>query len=216
MSYAQYSQVYFAISLDSKRKCKIGETTNASRRNSQLCQDNYYIILVEDIDGGKSARLFVECYLRECFNSTQKVQQIHTDYFECQTIDTVNWLADRFPIWVEEARAILHQIHAREQVAVQAYSQPCPPQHEKLFNTITYSLQQRGFWRESWQMTTEKENALIYAMKAYFTPLGYTCNSVRNYSWARFEIIKVFQKKGLTKPLFYVILLLESEVNKNV
>ena len=110
MSYGIFSEVYFAKHEMKKNLIKIGETTNARRRACQLYKEDYLILVSANVNGGESARLFVESYLRTRIEATGKAIRFRKDYFKCENEDVAHWLFTQFKEWVTEANHILELI----------------------------------------------------------------------------------------------------------
>ena len=107
MAYANYSQVYLAISLDEEEKIfKIGETTNIARRQMQL--KDFEICLWADLKSqSKADRLFVESYLRIKILENADIRLLGYDYFSYTDKKVYNEILDNFEKWVKEAIALL-------------------------------------------------------------------------------------------------------------
>lgn len=197
MSYGIFSEVYFATSTFSKTTIKIGETTNARRRASQLLsQESYRIILVADVDGDEAERLFVESFLRARIKASGKAHQIRKDYFECDCYATVEQFTESFNSWVAEANAILAQMKAGKSLLVQPTfknDKPIIPEgREKFYNEIIMSCDRLGYWKECYQFDTETQYERFTQMQKTLTPYGYVCTTYRNCSWAYFKVEKKF------------------------
>lgn len=184
MSYGMFSEVYLATCFSSAVSIKIGETSNSRRRNSQLYQNDYHIIQVEDVDGGESARKFVESYLRVRIEATERATRHGLDYFECDNSITADWIKAQFTEWVKEANKLLDTL----------YNRPARPEipagYERMYQSIFRSIEKCGEWRDNFQCRTEEQETIIKQLDKSFSPLGYICVTHRNYSWAYFEIRK--------------------------
>lgn len=193
MGYGYYSEVYFAINTNEKNYIKIGETTNARRRNNQL--DDYYIVQTLDVNGlGKNDRLFVESYVRSRINATKKVHQIGLDYFECENENVVNWLAKQFNLWVAEANHLLALMECGGTISIDfgASHKPIPPKgKEKLFDTIFETLQKTGEFNTHFQCGIYEQNEFFEMLIKAFRPFGYECTTNRKTCWAYFTITKI-------------------------
>ena len=106
MSYAVYSEVYFARNFDDRRKIKIGETSNSNRRNNQLNDDNYYITHSYDLKI-ESARYYVEGFLRFYIEQNYEVERIRKDYFVCKTEQVAEAIEYDFADLVQKAMSII-------------------------------------------------------------------------------------------------------------
>ena len=188
MSYASYSEVYFAISTVIDNYFKIGETTNSSRRGSQLEKDGFRIIMALDVPEDYAERLFVESYLRARISATGKACRIRTDYFQADDANTVDWMAKHFNTWVKEAVRLLNQMQNDE---VTNGSPVAPAGYEAFFNTILQSIYVDGYWQENLQMTTDIARQRFEMLKKAFEPFGYRCTTRRNYSWVYTKIEKI-------------------------
>lgn len=196
MSYGVFSEVYFAISVTSKTAIKIGETTNARRRASQLYKEDYHIVQVADVNGDEAERLFVESFLRARIKASGKAQQFRKDYFECDCSATAEQFAKLFAGWVAEANAILDQMSRNESItfrpAFKSGRPIIPAGRESFYNEILESCDKRGYWRECYQFDTETQYDYLTQMEKTLAPYGYTCTTYRNYSWAHFRVEKKF------------------------
>lgn len=196
MSYGTYSEVYFAIDMTSDVRIKIGETTNARRRNTQLSRDNYYIVKTLDVDGEEAERLFVESFLRARISATGQAHQFRKDYFECDCPQTALMLKAVFDKWVNEANAILRQMRSAESISfgpARPSGKPViPAGREALFNDILGQCEKCGKWVECYQFTTEHQQEFLHQLNTVLAPFGYNCSTYRNYSWAYFKVEKVY------------------------
>lgn len=194
MSYGYFSEVYFAISHDVKNLIKIGETSNARRRQNQLYEEGFFIEQVRKVDGDDSARWFIEDYLRLRIEATGKVKRYRKDYFECEDKMTVEWIANHFPLWVEEANRMLNCITygGTTNVNFGEAHFPIPPEgKEELFKQIYFYLENYGKYSTTkhWGYWQEKEH--LEMLKKAFSPFGYECISERKTSWVTFKIRKI-------------------------
>jgi hypothetical protein len=98
MAYRYYSEVYFAIDFDDNKRIKIGETTNARRRDRQL---DVWITKVVEVGGDKCYRLLIESLLREKISRMPRVQQIGNDYFYCESKEIALSIQNQFTDWVD-------------------------------------------------------------------------------------------------------------------
>ena len=111
MAYGYYSEVYLAFSCDDPFAIKIGETTNARRRERQLLrQDNaFYIGRSTEIPRyDKGSRLYVENYLRgQIFKYLNEksvdYKWVGLDYFYSLTQEAIDYIEKHFIDWVFEA-----------------------------------------------------------------------------------------------------------------
>lgn len=189
MSYSYNSEVYFAVAIcpNAKINVKIGQTTNTSRRNNQLWQEDFHIIKTAAVYGDYAERLFVESYLRAKINAIDFTEHYRTDYFSCSNQKQIDWLANKFFGWVEEANTILLQMKTEFKP-----NRPTPPPNRELiYNEIWDSLEKYQYYEIHEQCDTATENEFLNFLKTYFMPFGYTCSSRRNYSWCYFEVKKV-------------------------
>ena len=107
MAYGYYSEVYFAVDLNNYKRIKIGETTNARRRNAQL---DVYITQCIEVGGNHTYRLLIESLLREKIARMPKVTQAGTDYFICEDTDTVNFIQNEFENWVKHFQKSIEKV----------------------------------------------------------------------------------------------------------
>lgn len=193
MGYGYYSEVYFAINVNEKKYIKIGETTNARRRNYQL--DDYYIVQTLNVNGlGKDDRLFVESYVRSRINATKKVHQVGLDYFECENENVAHWLSKQFNSWVTEANHLLALMSCGGVVSIDfgASNRPIPPLgKEKLFDTILNYLQKDGEYNDCFSCDSSEQYKHFNMLKKAFSPFGYACTTERKGRWAYFIIKKI-------------------------
>ena len=112
MAYAKCSEVYFAVG--TANKIKIGETTNARRRNHQL--NGYHIHCSIDLQNkqysdseDEAMRKFVEAGLRVILEDYTQ-QRISTDCFICESREDVEDIEEQFEYWVEELEKIAKKI----------------------------------------------------------------------------------------------------------
>ena len=189
MSYASYSEVYFAISTVIDTYFKIGETTNSFRRGSQLAKEGFQIILTLEVPEDYAERLFVESYLRARIFESGKVCRIRTDYFQADSASTVDWMAKHFNVWTKEAIRLLNQMQ-NDEVVING-SPVAPAGYEAFFNTILQSIYINGYWDEKIQMTTWDARQRFEMLKKGFEPYGYRCTTSRNYSWVYNKIEKI-------------------------
>ena len=111
MGYGTYSEVYFARHLTNHKLIKIGETSNARRRNNQLIKNESFEILADmNIGGDVADRLFVESYLRNKIQASKRALRHGLDYFECSSEGDAEWVYSQFYYWVFEANQILWQM----------------------------------------------------------------------------------------------------------
>ena len=213
MSYGVYSEVYFAICDSSDVLIKIGETTNARRRASQLYREGYSIVHSMGVLGDEAERLFVESFLRARIKASGHARPLRKDYFECDCPDSVWNFRTSFEKWVNEANAVLTQMQSGNGITFQAEfknGKPIYPEEKReIFEDILESCDTRGYWCNAWQCSGIEEDEFLVELKKILVPYGYTCSSRRNYSWAHFKVEKIFRqitKKGLTTSLFSVIL----------
>ena len=193
MGYGYYSEVYFAININNQNFIKIGETTNARRRENQL--DEYYIVQTLDVNGmEKRDRLFVESYLRSRVGATERVRQKGLDYFECENENVANWICKEFPHWVEEANYLLALMKCGGTVTINfgASRKPIPPKgNEKLFENIMYSLEKYGEYKQHFRCDGFEQKEYFNMLKEAFSPFGYECITNRKTCWAYFTITKI-------------------------
>lgn len=196
MSYGVFSEVYFARSATSKSAIKIGETTNARRRASQLSSDGYDIVKVAKVNGNKAARLFVEGFLRARIYYSGKVQLIREDYFKCDCSATAEQFCELFENWVNEANTILDLMSRNESISFQPPAQNSKPiipvGRERFYNAILESCNKRGYWKECYQFDTDTQYQYLTQMQEVLSPHGYICTTYRNCSWAHFRVEKKF------------------------
>jgi hypothetical protein len=108
MAYKTYSEVYYALSIDNPKIFKIGETTNARRREHQLfVSERFHIVYSRNIGGNKATRLFVESYLRIKIQKLPFVRTEKLDYFVCEQETDIKTLKELFKIYLEEALQII-------------------------------------------------------------------------------------------------------------
>lgn len=194
MSYGVYSEVYFANHGTIKNLIKIGETTNARRRANQLCKEDYQILTSLDVNGGESARLFVESYLRTRIEATGKADRFRKDYFECENEDIAYWIFTQFEEWVAEANRILELIECGGNSFINfgPAKRPIPPRgKEMLFKIIFEALESDGKYETHFQCSYKAQNEHFQMLNNAFTPFGYICTTDRNTSWAYFTIERI-------------------------
>lgn len=109
MAYGIYSEVYFAIGLSkSIISFKIGETTNARRRNKQLV--GFDICETFSLPYGKddqADRLLVESYIRQRMERDLKLDRFSTDCFVCSNLEEREYAHSYFIQLFHEALEIL-------------------------------------------------------------------------------------------------------------
>ena len=186
--YATYSEVYFAVSTETDVYFKIGETTNSARRARQLEKEGYFITQTLDVPEDYAERLFVESYLRARISATGKASRFRTDYFQTDSVNTVDWMAKHFNVWVREAITLLNQMQDEDIVKGVPIA---PAGFEAFFDTILKSISLHGFWYENIQMRTAEAEARTEMLKKAFVPFGYEVRSHRNYSWHSIKIEKI-------------------------
>jgi hypothetical protein len=111
MAYGVYSEVYLAFSVDNPTAIKIGETTNARRRERQLIRQDpsFYIGYSTEITKfDKGSRLYVENYLRgQIFkylnNKSIDYRWVGLDYFYSLPQEAIDYIEKHFIQWVYEA-----------------------------------------------------------------------------------------------------------------
>ena len=196
MSYGVYSEVYFAMSACDDVNIKIGETTNARRRGSQLAKDDYMIMCARDVAGGEAERLFVESFLRARINASGKATQIRKDYFVCDTKDTAFQFLNLFNNWVDEANAILKQMKSGIAITFrEAYKTgrpEIPKGKEWLYNAILEDCEKYGHWGYQWQFGALEADEMLVEIRKVLCPYGYECSMHTNYSWKTFKVEKIF------------------------
>lgn len=195
MSYATYSEVYFAINIESQNLIKIGETSNASRRSHQLSKEGYFIKYVATVNGDYSERLFVESYLRAKINAHPKTTQIRTDYFACESEALVRDFENKFHSWVTEANELLRIIQDDNATILINYDKkrpPVPMGEEKLYNRIFEALDENGVWRECFQIKWKNRQSILDEFVSAFSPFGYECTMESNSpAWTYYTIKKI-------------------------
>lgn len=195
MSYGVYSEVYFAMSVCDDVNIKIGETTNARRRGSQLAKDDYMIMGARDVAGGEAERLFVESFLRARINASGKATQIRKDYFLCDTKDTAFQFLNLFNNWVDEANAILRQMKNGFTIPFgKAYNTgrpEFPSGKEWLYNAILEDCDKYGHWYNKWQCEASEADNILVELRKVLCPYGYECTMQTNYSWKTFRVKKI-------------------------
>lgn len=102
MAYGCYSEIYIAINVEDKTFIKIGETTNARRRNRQLKEDGFKVYESIEVGHGESCRLFIESYLRIKLESLN-IKRIKRDYFYCKHNTISDFVLNNFEVWVDDA-----------------------------------------------------------------------------------------------------------------
>lgn len=194
MSYGVYSEVYFAVSACDDVNIKIGETTNARRRGSQLAKDDYLIMRSRDVAGGEAERLFVESFLRARINASGKATQIRKDYFLCDTKDTAVQFLNLFNNWVDEANAILKQMKSGIAITFrEAYKTgrpEFPTGKEWLYNAILEDCDKYGHWYDKRQCGATEADIILTELRKVLCPYGYECTMQTNYSWKTFRVKK--------------------------
>ena len=110
MAYGVYSEVYLAFSIDDPTAIKIGETTNARRRERQLVNNEGFYIgwSTEITKPDKKSRLFVENYLRGCIfqyldENSFDYRWVGMDYFFSLCEEAIDHIEKNFYEWVYEA-----------------------------------------------------------------------------------------------------------------
>lgn len=191
MSYSICSEVYFAAHDTMKNLIKIGETTNARRRASQLCKEDYLILASMDVNGTEAARLFVESYLRTRIEATGKAKRFRKDYFECENEEIARWLLFQFDNWVKEANRILELMVCGGVSTINfgATKRPIPPKgQEMLFRIILEALEACGKYETHFQCGLKQQDEHFKMLNDAFAPFGCVCTTSRSTSWAYFTI----------------------------
>lgn len=193
MGYATRSQVYFAVDRESffddsssVTGIKIGETTNTSRRGSQLRKDGFAIIKERDINEEETERLFVEGYLRARIEATDKAKRFRRDYFGCKKIDA-KWFEEQFDEWVNEAKRILTLMKMGLPVSCNGFQKPVAPKgYEELFETILTNLEENCEFHLTVKCNNKRELEYLNIFEKSFIPFGYRCSAIREASWVHF------------------------------
>lgn len=194
MSYGVFSEVYLAVNCKDSTFIKIGETTNARRRNGQLATEGYFIKLALDIEGGETERLFIESFLRARIEASGKAHRYGKDYFQCDSKETADYFYNAFLPMVKEACSILKEISTGNPIEIKKnYNKPIiPVGEEKLYNEIINSCKRRGEWFYKWQCGYEDAYETLIRIKKVLEPCGYDCQLGQNYSWKTLRVKKPF------------------------
>jgi hypothetical protein len=194
MSYGVYSEVYFAVDFSDDTRIKIGETTNARRRGSQLANEGYTIVATRDVNGDEVARLFVESFVRARIEATQRVQRIGYDHFVCDNKDIKIMLFRKFDEWVTQAQSILNFIKQNNGEIffnIDNSKPAIPLGEEPLYRKIFESLDEKGIWEDCVQLKYKDSEEKLNNFKRAFSPFNYKCSMTTNCSWTYFKIEKI-------------------------
>lgn len=194
MSYGVYSEIYLAKHYKDDTLIKIGETTNARRRNGQLSQNGYTITIVLDVDGGETERLFIESFLRARIEADGRTHRSGKDYFQCDCKDTADYFCNHFQSMVKEAETILNCIHSKIPVQlIKGYKEPIiPTGEEEFYNNIIDQCKKYGEYYYKWQCKDTVAYDMLIQVKKVLEPCGYTCQLGYNWSWKTLIVKKPF------------------------
>lgn len=196
-----HSAVYFGICNnydENHARFKIGETTGTA--NARMRQQKYSnrpdFNIVEyherfEKPYSDAERVFIEGYVRMRYSQLDGMVLDGKDFFLYNVaLYTKVYLCRIFKQFVSEAENIVDHMPIHESMNLKPI---IPAGHEEVFNFILKETGCKGSCILKIQMSKNEEQRYLQMLETALCPCGYSCISRRNYSWACFEIKKLYK-----------------------